>query len=990
MTKTSSQQKLNFFEDPEFWKTFNELYWCNTENPEMDKAAKEILKRLPNMDEEKPLRVLVIGIGIGTLDFPLLARIQKYSKRKIHLVGVERSNFAINVISNLIGRDFEDLPLTNSGIATIINSCNQDNTNACRKINYHLLQLDDLDFEKKSDGQDNILSSFPSLWLTRLKDNIAEEFDLIISSFCLFHLTWWRKVTVESFSLLKEGGLFLHAHMNGDEHFFEGNIPPEIDLDRVVGLGLNINEYDRKIKQLNLQKIFDRFFRNSKAKAFVSQPRFASATSPEGILEMLGYLNSCGIERLDNLEYIINPHPTVRTYLSLLKIKGFSTFRLLEEAMGKKDYKELIDEIESFLKDNNITEDTKDNPIFNVVWSVYQKKDAEKFSRSAIVNKFLNTTENNYIPDYKYEIQESLNASPSAERKLFKSEQLAEFIAQKLITGGLLDPSCIGGEIGFIEQLNNPIKYRAFVNPLYKSKDLNWNNQGAVHFADRLRLFLMKIVHRYSYNSTGGSLLKEIMPSSIKPLVLAYNIDDNILETSILYNTFPKYQLLEFNIKIDDNVINKIRKALSEDFWVDFNKKIPIDQSEETNSFKNNFKKWTFTPPDPTKNSVFISILNKLNDLISHEDKKILNDIILEKLKSIGGIPDNLSKELEGILTPKKSESIMDVMLWLFILQPCKYVLMIPVKYELSNDSTSDNVIIFIYDSKESIHENIFLREEKISHEILKVNALYSQHGMFTAQSLGIKSGSDSLLHQFNKDFEIASYYLNDFQEKYDSYRKDPDKTKDQAPELPTWIFTAMSVAKMFIQARSEKVLEETPYQISEILYNEWSEYSINNFVREVINHQSHSRCLRRINKESKEKPIGLVSFWRKYKKPKISLVSPFELIDAKGLYPILIVVLRNAYEHSLYFAFQKKIFAENSQVPLEICISYSRYEQGEKIQIINTGIHSANKRQTGLHRDIQNFQSLTNWTVENVGLENYHIYSKNNGDETWTTTIIR
>jgi hypothetical protein len=396
----------------------------------------------------------------------LLASLQKNTGREVHIVGIDWCAEPLQVTKNLLVNGLENLPSSSEEFIDQMKAAwsSETITDTYWKIGNHLLVIDDLDFDGgRTFGDHPILSVLPSQWDKRLKASFSdyvpkEGFDIIITSFCLFHLNWWRSTLLRALSLLKQGGLFLNSYLDGDEHLFEGRTS-------------NIRNISNEFKHNNqtTTAIFKQLFEEPSVVSYLQKPRFASASLPGEIAQMLEYLAEEGISCSQKCQYFINPQVKKAPLITLLREGGLSTFRQIVDHIGEVKYYRIIDEIEK-----NVSEHQPDSLILEMNWNVYRMNDREQFSSSSLVQKWLNDEIDcnfDHISNgtQLYDLQSSLTFSINTINTL-SGDGLAEELAKILILRGLLNSSCLGGEISLIHE-NKKTNFLCFINPLHKKKE---------------------------------------------------------------------------------------------------------------------------------------------------------------------------------------------------------------------------------------------------------------------------------------------------------------------------------------------------------------------------------------------------------------------------------------------------------------------------------------------------------------------------------------
>jgi Methyltransferase domain len=349
----------------ELWETYNSLYWYNPpQQTDREILAQNIVSCLPN--KITPIKVLALGIGTGTLEFFLLSEIQKISGRKVHITGIDWCAQPLKYASKLVANGLENLPITKEDMLSGIKKNWEDSPlplNSQWDINQeHFFRVDNLDEEVFQPG-------IPSCWDERLKATSPnKEFDIIISSFCFFHLNFWENTVEKALSLLCENGLLLHPHLEGDEFLFEGK-----------NCKYSLKESPPLRHSNNIAKsIFtDLFFGNPDVREYLSLPRSSSATKPGVISEMLRSLGEYGVKEMKFMDYAgftLSPIVDKKTYLNMLEERIFSTFRYVEKAIGTSKYDNLLREIDLSVPGNSV-----DCLRLEMFYSIHKLVDKKKF-----------------------------------------------------------------------------------------------------------------------------------------------------------------------------------------------------------------------------------------------------------------------------------------------------------------------------------------------------------------------------------------------------------------------------------------------------------------------------------------------------------------------------------------------------------------------------------------------------------------------------------
>jgi len=247
-----------------------------------------------------------------------------------------------------------------------------------------------------------------------------------------------------------------------------------------------------------------------------------------------------------------------------------------------------------------------------------------------------------------------------------------------------------------------------------------------------------------------------------------------------------------------------------------------------------------------------------------------------------------------------------------------------------------------------------------------------------------------ALLHQLPKDLTALNENLSQYSSKMTEFiNKYGSKYPELASELPKFYKPdSLGVTLMFTKAAQDRQLTEMPKDCAEILYGEWNQTTIENFINRVVWTQAKNRALN--YPKVKEKGViyyGVVEIDRMFPKPEFILDRPFKLDSAQGIYPLLLLGLRSAYQHSYLMT-----LLSDSPSAGEVKIEYIN----EELIITNTGLPPAKEteaqNQASWEKDLKILEGLTNkWKFHNFGnqyITQCSIYDSE--AKYWITKIIK
>jgi len=394
---TSQTNHENTYADRNSWVAYASLYWCSKQY-EIDNTVNQIIKCLPNLKDKTEISILVLGMGVGTFELPLLRVLKEKAKREIKLVAIDLYKQPLYFASHLVAEGLENLPnSTDEFVARILSSKCSHYWDSPISDNYkiigdNLFVIDNLDEdENHTPDWDNlvIFKSTPPNWKKRLLQNHEEfvpvgGFDIVISSFCLFHLpNWWRFTLVNALSLLKPGGLFLHSRIEGDVEMIEGyqssayKLLPE----------LKEKEYSHS-NEIMKQVFLEGLCKDTQFVNYLKNSRPANAVQPFAINEFLSHLQP-EVENIFDTGYAFQNEVGKEIYLNIIRKGTCSPTRLIKDRLGEVRFDILVNSIEQKLSKLDL--DIKDRIIGKVMWMGFQRSQSvEDFENSPIVQKFIN------------------------------------------------------------------------------------------------------------------------------------------------------------------------------------------------------------------------------------------------------------------------------------------------------------------------------------------------------------------------------------------------------------------------------------------------------------------------------------------------------------------------------------------------------------------------------------------------------------------------
>ena len=383
----SEKSKRPYDINQDAWAAYNKLLWCN-EPIRISKVTDQLTKLITSSNSSEPLQVLVLGIGVGTYDLPFLAHLEKSLGRSVRIVAIDlhkeplffTSQIFAEGLSNLTTSTKERIERINSekwedrATELITNSVFSEGNNLfiCDSLN----QESDLDDNSDSVNIDNasVRIGRPSQWRERLESTlgIPKEndgyFDLVLTSFCLHHLDWWRSTVINAIDLLKEGGIFLYSRLEGDIELLQGRVS-QSDFVFKQQSSYTSTALMRHSNEL-LKTIFSEFFRTFDSDA--GNP--AGATHPFGLDGIMSHFEAFGVDEIDIDGYFIENEVDYEAYIKLLENFVFTPFlkikkELVDSGKGLGKYNDFVEELKNRYSTNpNVIPDYL---LFFLNWSGY-------------------------------------------------------------------------------------------------------------------------------------------------------------------------------------------------------------------------------------------------------------------------------------------------------------------------------------------------------------------------------------------------------------------------------------------------------------------------------------------------------------------------------------------------------------------------------------------------------------------------------------------
>ncbi|BAY35393.1 hypothetical protein NIES2107_73050 (plasmid) [Nostoc carneum NIES-2107] len=714
---------INPFKIKESWKAYNQFFWFN-QPEELIPVAEKIVAQLPTASTSQPIQVLVLGIGTGTFELPLLAAIENVSHRKVRIVALDANKEPMAFASMLVQSGLNSLPRKTDELIQLIDTYGWKDipSDDFWQSGEHLFICEDLDFDnqalKVQPGKISF-AAFPSRWGESLEQVYGNAlpfrgFDLCLASFFLPHLTWWRSTLVSALSLLREGGIFLHSHVRGDADILEGktSAAPKILKDS----GRTDILHDNSIlKSVFLNKVYG-FYADKEVARYHTVPRPSTPIHPFGVENFFSYIEGHGLKNLSTLSYLVQTQVDKNTYYQLLCNRTNSPFRVVEKIVGTPYYNDILQKLDKTISKE--IPDTKDSLVNRFLWSGCQLFNLREFYNSPLSSKFkdraLAASQRQEIRQYELEAA-TVDVGLS---QFQESSEFAKEIVKNMASSGLISSSCVGGLIVSLKEDDPSIA--AFVNPLLQSR----STVMLTNFLIDLCLYLRFREEKYSNT---GTLVRRLIPKSNKTCIFTCKSQDNeelseVIDINIVqHNSFKEVQFI---------LSNSLKKLMREEA-ANLNSIKTVREAMRKMLEIKNYEVGIFTINPYKDNYLDIFDDNTREDWRRLINLKQLTEDMRKKVEQVGGDTVDFLEELEDCITEKLINGIVPIP----IISSFHTCVTYPAVYRVNDNLLAEDAVILFYDSS-------FRLEEEIEHEFKKVQYMYSTVGMRKTQERGEEQGS--------------------------------------------------------------------------------------------------------------------------------------------------------------------------------------------------------------------------------------------------------
>lgn len=750
-------REITPFTNKASWGIYNNFFWGSSFNLDLQYASEKIINKIPVSDS--PINVLILGIGTGTLEFPLLASIERITKRKVNITGIDLHKEPLLYSKFLLEKGLGDIPKNTNEFSNQLERCNWNNkdidllTKNGLSVQNHLLICDDLDYENNE--KDNIVTAHrPSKWADRLRSNSkipSDGFDIVISSFLFTHLNWWRITLANSLQFVKINGLFMYSSGDGDTRLFEGQTNLK-------------NKNNKIITEILLHKDHG-YFSRKEINEYRVLPKPINAIRSFPIENLMNYYKKNEFKEIVDeqenlLEYKITNTGNKDMYFNMIRNRSFSAFRTIDMLIGRNKHNKVIDSVEETFLDKL---DGEDNLEFDIRWQLFKRtrqpdssfcfnerllglntqkipvefldeRDYINVGLPSIEPVFNLTTSDSQIFSEKilnkgrlgflreYELWTGWNEPISSKEQLgHPVKTLSEKIARYFNYKGVISSSCMGGVVRDLDGTTGGTEFKYFLNYLYP--DVEIQKQYLID----LQLYLNA---RNVDHSNISILLSSVLPVADKPCIFIYKYSKNPDSLQLFIELVEHASFYEIVFNFPDK--------LSEC--------IPLIEHEarlriENINFDMEKKEFTFSMPiDEIR-------IKQIADTIKCAMRNLGIDNIGINFEGINSGNKLFIDKLQEVLKPEVVFTIWSV----FIIRNAKITVAYPFTYYVDGQCKADRAALMFYDT--------VLNFPEIDHEYIKINLMYKL--MSFSDSGEVTKKSVQMTHKEDFGHEIRG--LNDF-----------------------------------------------------------------------------------------------------------------------------------------------------------------------------------------------------------------------------------
>lgn len=720
------------YNSEKFWKAYSRFWFASPSNERLRETSQKLSRLLVG---DQPINVLCLGIGIGTMEFPLLKAIQDCTGRVVDIVGIDGSEGALNVASYLWSEqcDWNSLSTTadsenHDALSKIISS---EFSKQLKSNNFLCFDFDQcfLDLELASAGN---IPELPWCAAPKLKSVLHNGgFDIVTASTCLHHLTWWKSTLLHSLSLMKGNGILLLSQVSGDIRFVDAD-PSYLQNDHgdITVFGKLLNQFWKATGNTQVK---------SQTRSGAIDPAQITGLLDRLPLKRERFITTENTRQFDGLRYTVEGRLSLENLRAIFETCGYSPLRRAKAEIGEQKYQEAVD---STLN----TVSTKSFEMKNSIsWSMYRSESKLDVDNSILTRKFCSLsslrklTVDNYFTLFEYERSESHFVAKTS----FNSPEITKTdfydALTLLLTSGVLPSSCVAGMVGRTLVLNENLRNAiVFENPYNRIP--NQDNKMA-----RGLLEYSAFWSKQGYSNT-NHLLAKLIPKLNRPIVLIVNRTKSCVPF-IKADTLSHPTHLELRFSVPE-LSEDVRQAIKCTSWYEALIETASDGIKGMpRPFIFDVKEWSSAAEDVDFGSVLA-----LNGIDVHAQ--------VDQLKSMLHGNDEFPTAAESLLTTK----LVETLFFIALTDGWTHCAFYPITFLDSKTSSCEALDAFIvfYDlpsddqPKEPLDHRFFFL-----HEFEKYSTVFDQLGMRRLASIAVDQGISHTFGAFSHEVSKFSSFLD-------------------------------------------------------------------------------------------------------------------------------------------------------------------------------------------------------------------------------------
>jgi len=172
---------------------------------------------IENKLSNQELHILILGVGAGYFEIPLLYYLyNEYPNIKLNITAIDKSKRYLSIFCNAVNEIVEDIssPFTRDRFKTINQNSKPDVPYSVKTDRLEIqTEVKNIEQDYEENPEYDGCLSFKS-----------KQYDIVLCSFILNHINFWRSLLVEIRTCLKPQGRLLISEISGDSLLLNGNL----------------------------------------------------------------------------------------------------------------------------------------------------------------------------------------------------------------------------------------------------------------------------------------------------------------------------------------------------------------------------------------------------------------------------------------------------------------------------------------------------------------------------------------------------------------------------------------------------------------------------------------------------------------------------------------------------------------------------------------------------------------------------------------------